>query len=111
MGARGGTDPNTVGRSLPEPVMGRPEEQVLNIRGFGVWWPWMWGFPGGSDSKESTCNEGETWVRSLSEEDALEKGMATHPSILAWRIPWTEEPGRIQSMESQSQLGKLRDCG
>ena len=111
MGARGGTDPNTVGRSLPESVMGRPEEQVLNIGGFGVWWPWMWGFPGGSDSKESTFNEGETWVRSLSQEDALEKGMATHPSILAWRIPWTEEPGGIQSMGSQSQLGKLRDCG
>ena len=59
MGARGGTDPNTVGRSLPESVMGRPEEQVLNIGGFGVWWPWMWGFPGGSDSKESTCNAGD----------------------------------------------------
>ena len=40
----------------------------------------------------------ETWVRSLGLEDPLEKGMATHSSILAWRIPWTEEPGRIQSM-------------
>ena len=35
----------------------------------------------------------ETWVRSLGQEDSLEKGMATHSSILAWRIPWTEEPG------------------
>ena len=35
----------------------------------------------------------ETWVRSLGREDPLEKGMATHSSILAWRIPWTEEPG------------------
>ena len=43
----------------------------------------------------------ETWVRSLGWEDPLEKGMATHPSILAWRIPWTEEPGRLQSMGSQ----------
>ena len=43
----------------------------------------------------------ETWVRSLSQEDPLEKGMATHPSILAWRIPWTEEPGELQSMGSQ----------
>ena len=43
----------------------------------------------------------ETWVLSLAEEDPLEKGMATHSSILAWRIPWTEEPGRLQSMESQ----------
>ena len=39
----------------------------------------------------------ETWVRSLGQEDPLEKEMATHSSILAWRIPWTEEPGRLQS--------------
>ena len=39
----------------------------------------------------------ETWVRSLGWEDPLEKGMATHSSILAWRIPWTKEPGRLQS--------------
>ena len=44
----------------------------------------------------------ETWVQSLSQEDPLEKGMATHSSILVWRIPWTEEPGRLQSMGSQS---------
>ena len=37
----------------------------------------------------------ETWVRSLGWEDTLEKGKATHSSILAWRIPWTEEPGRL----------------
>jgi len=40
----------------------------------------------------------ETWVPSLSREDLLGKGMATHSSILAWRIPWTEEPGELQSM-------------
>ena len=40
----------------------------------------------------------ETWVQSLSWEDTLEEGMATHSSILAWRIPWTEEPGEPQSM-------------
>ena len=45
----------------------------------------------------------ETRILSLDWEDLLEKGMATHPSVLAWRIPWTEEPGRIQSMGSQSQ--------
>ena len=39
----------------------------------------------------------ETWVRFLGGEDLLEKEMATHSSILAWRIPWTEEPGRLQS--------------
>ena len=43
----------------------------------------------------------ETWVRSLSQKDPLEKGMATHSSILAWRIPWTEEPGGLQSMGLQ----------
>ena len=43
----------------------------------------------------------ETWVRSLGWEDHLEKGMAIHSSILAWRIPWTKDPGRLQSKESQ----------
>ena len=44
----------------------------------------------------------ETWVQSLGWEDSLEKGMATHTSTLAWRIPWTEKPGRLQSMMLQS---------
>ena len=43
----------------------------------------------------------ETWVRSLGREDPLEEGMATHSSVLAWRIPWTEEPRGLQSMGSQ----------
>jgi len=43
----------------------------------------------------------ETWVQSLGWEDPVEKRMATHSSILAWRIPWTEEPGRLQSMGLQ----------
>ena len=43
----------------------------------------------------------ETWVRSLGWEDPLEKEMATHSSTLAWKIPWTEEPGRLQSVWSQ----------
>ena len=43
----------------------------------------------------------ETQVQSLGQEDSLEEGMATHSSILAWRIPWTEEPGGLQSMGSQ----------
>ena len=42
----------------------------------------------------------ETWVRSLGWEDPLEKEMAAHSSILAWKIPWMEEPGRLQSMGS-----------
>ena len=57
------------------------------------------GFPGGSDGKESASNVGDPglipgW------DDPLEKEMATHSSILAWEIPWTEEPGRLQSMRS-----------
>ena len=43
----------------------------------------------------------ENWVPSLGQEDPLEKRIATHSSILAWRIPWTEEPGGLHSMESQ----------
>ena len=45
----------------------------------------------------------ETRVRSLGLKDSLEEGMTTHSSILAWRIPWTEEAGRLQSLGSQSQ--------
>ena len=51
-------------------------------------------YPGSSDGKESTAIQ-ETQVQSLGQEDPLEKGMATHSSILTWRIPWTEEPGRL----------------
>ena len=54
------------------------------------------GFPSGSDSKESACHAGD-----LDWEDPLEKGMATHSSIVAWRIPWIEEPGGLQSMGSR----------
>ena len=43
----------------------------------------------------------ETWVCSLGQEDPLEKGMATHSSVLTWKIPWAEEPGGLQSMGSQ----------
>ena len=44
-----------------------------------------------------------TWVQSLGSDDPLEEGMATHSSILAWRIPWTEKPGGLQFMGSQTQ--------
>ena len=49
----------------------------------------------------------ETWVRSLGQEDPLEKKMATHPRILVWEIPWTEEPGGLQSMGSQRVIRDL----
>ena len=54
-------------------------------------------FPGGSAVKNPPATQ-ETQVQSLGREDPLEREMATHSSILAWRIPWTEEPGGLQSM-------------
>ena len=57
-------------------------------------------FPDGSAGKESACNAGEL-VRSLGWEDPLEKEMAAHSGILAWQIPWTEEPCGLQSMGLQ----------
>ena len=51
----------------------------------------------------------ETGVRSLGQEDSLEKEMATHSSILAWKIPWTEKAGRLQSMGSQRVTHELSD--
>ena len=59
------------------------------------------GFPGGSVVKNPPSKAGETWVQSLGQEDPLEKETATHTSLLAWRIPWTEEPGGLQSMRPQ----------
>ena len=57
-------------------------------------------FPGGSLVKNLPAMQ-ETWSQSLGQEDALENGMATHSSILAWEIAWTEEPGGLQSTGSQ----------
>ena len=51
----------------------------------------------------------ETWVQSLGQEDPLKKDMATHPSVFAWRIPWTEEPGGLQSLGSQKSQSRLSD--
>ena len=59
--------------------------------------------------KEFACN-GADLVRSLGWEDPLEKGMATHSRILAWRIPWTEEPGGLQSMRLQDTIEQLSTC-
>ena len=61
------------------------------------------GFPGGSVVKNLPANAGDikTRVSSLGREDPVEEGMAAHSSILAWRIPWTEEPGGLQSMGLQ----------
>ena len=59
------------------------------------------GLPRWLSGKESACNASKTWVQSLCWEDPLEQEMATHSSILAWRILWTEEPGGLHSMGSQ----------
>ena len=57
--------------------------------------------------KNLPANAGEVmWVRSLGEEDPQEDGMATHSSILSWRIPWTEEPGGLQSIRLQRDMTK-----
>ena len=58
------------------------------------------GFSSGSAVKNLPAKQ-ETWVRPLGQEDPLENEMATHFSVLAWEIPWTEEPDRLQSMGSQ----------
>ena len=58
-------------------------------------------FPGGSDGIESACNVCDPGSQSLGWKDLPEKEMATQSNILAWRIPWTEEPGGLQSMGSQ----------
>jgi len=59
----------------------------------------QWGIPGVSDGKESTCNSGDL-VLIPGLERSLEKGMTTHSSIHAWKIPWIEEPDGLKSMRS-----------
>ena len=62
------------------------------------------GFPGGAEVKNPAANAGYTgkiWIQSMGQEGPLEKEMATHSSILAWVIPWTEEPGGLLSMGPQ----------
>ena len=67
---------------------------------------WSLGFPGGSIGKESSCNAGDSGS-TLGQEDPLEKEMPAHSSILAQKIPWIEEPGRLQSMELQKSQTQL----
>ena len=78
------------------PISLKGSEEVTNLQ---IYLLYIWGFPGGSVGKNPpTMQEPqETWVQSPGWEDPLEEGMATHSSILAWRILWTEEPGRLQS--------------
>ena len=75
-------------------------EHYIGVR-WTIWWfDFCMGFPGGSDGKESTCNAGDLGlIPGLGRSPG--GGQATHSSILAWRIPWTEEPGRLQSLVLQ----------
>ena len=102
-------------------IPGDPDQLPGLVGGAQYRWPWTFsepdchageggcceqvpgeGFSGGTSGKESTCQyRRQTWVRSLGQEDPLEKGTATHSSVLAWRIPWTREPGGLQSMGLQ----------
>ena len=84
-------DPNSI------PGSGRSREEGI---GYSLWYSWA------SLVAQMVKNPPampETWVWSLDWGDSLEKGIATHSSILAWRIPWTDEPGELQSMGSQSR--------
>ena len=97
---------DTTDRATPKPSS-IPDETASNSNMSGLTEDelcplliYKWVFPDGSGGKEMPTMW-ETWVRSLGREDPLEKEMATHFSILAWRIPWTEEPGTLQSMGSQ----------
>ena len=85
--------------SLPSKPSGKPQSVFSYINEMSFETSKVEGFPGGSDGKASAMLE--IPVRSLVREDPVEKEMATHSSILAWRIPRTEEPGRLQPMRSQ----------
>ena len=86
------TTPGVMGRLLQKTrlrsILG-PQEECIG-----------WGVPGGSVVKNPPALQ-EAWVQSLCRENHLKKEMAAHSSILAWSVPWTEEPGRLQSMGSQ----------
>ena len=67
-----------------------------------------WGFPGSPVVKNPSAMQ-RMWVRSVGREDSLEKEMAIHPGILSWRIPWSEEHGGLQSMQSQRETESLNN--
>ena len=87
---------------------GRDSCERVNERGtYAIVWISM-GFSGGASGEEPTCQRRRhtvTWVLSLGREDALEKEMATHSSIFAWKIPWAEEPGRLLGFMGLQKVG------
>ena len=91
-------DPGKVDNSSPE-FLHKEESVKSKLKRIlqNKWVPWM------AQQVKNLPAMQEMWVQSLDKENPLEKKMATHSSILTWEIPWTEEPGRLQSMGSQSQ--------
>ena len=80
-------------------TVGSIDRYFYNFTFFFLWPIWHdWGFPGGSNDKESPCNAGD-WVQLLGHEDTPEKEMAILSNILAWAIPWTDEPGRLLGLQ------------
>ena len=91
------------GRAALHPPLQLPAPECL-LGGWGLLFPYKQGLTGAPLVAQTVKNlpaMQETWVQSLDQEDPLQKGLATHSSILAGRIPWTEEPGVLQSMRSQ----------
>ena len=106
-----GSEPRFQTSSLTHTTLGNPETGVLEWAAsfwalvpvkplLSCYYGVLGGFPGDASGKEPACQcrrLKQTCVRSLGQKDPLEETMATHSSILAWRIPWTERPGRLQS--------------
>ena len=93
-------------QSLPDTALRTKEPHGLGVWHLYEFFPLAYSqlsqsLPSGSNQLKNLPAMKKTWVPSLGQEDSLEKGMATHSSIFVWRIPWTEEPGRLQSMGSQ----------
>ena len=87
-------------KTMASMTMGNLWQASVKVKHYILLFYMQLGFPGDSDGKESACNTVDG-VLSLGREGPLEKGMAMHSSVLAWRIPWTKEPGGLQSMKLQ----------
>ena len=83
-----------------KPSTGSPPWAAYPKLPTGFSYPYSYWAPDGSNGKKLSAVR-QTWVQRLGQEQSLEKGRATHSSILAWEIPWTEEPGGLQSTGSQ----------
>ena len=93
------------------PMGSRHHTHHLQLRARGYLKNGPWGFPGGSVVKNTPADAGNTRppFPSMGREDPLQQEMAAHSSVLAWRIPWTEEPGGLQSRELQKSQTQLSD--